>query len=113
MFARIGIMWALNRGHVREFNRIGDPSLGAPKTETGYVMNHNKDAFDLWREWADKPVDNKPTIDAAIYDAVMALPPDERRDRAKVNEAVREGVRLGPARAAGTADQHGVPKATE
>jgi hypothetical protein len=29
------------------------------------------------------------TIDAAIQDAVMALPPDERRDRAKVNEAVR------------------------
>jgi hypothetical protein len=25
----------------------------------------------------------------------MALPPDERRDRAKVNEAVREGLRLG------------------
>jgi hypothetical protein len=24
----------------------------------------NKDAFDLWWEWADKPVDNKPTIDA-------------------------------------------------
>jgi hypothetical protein len=50
----------------------------------------NKDAFDLWWEWADKPVDNKPTIDAAIYDAVMALPPEERRDRNKVNEAVRE-----------------------
>jgi hypothetical protein len=50
-----------------------------------------KDAFDLWWEWADMPVDNKPTIDAAIYDAVMALPPDERRDRDKVNEAVREG----------------------
>jgi len=49
-----------------------------------------KDAFDLWWEWADKPVDNKPTIDAAIYDAVMALPPDERRDRAKVNDAVRD-----------------------
>jgi hypothetical protein len=30
-----------------------------------------------------------PMIDAAIHDAVMALPPDERRDRAKVNEAVR------------------------
>jgi hypothetical protein len=43
----------------------------------------NKDAFNLWWEWEDKPVDNKPTIDAAIYDAVMALPPDERRDRAK------------------------------
>jgi hypothetical protein len=25
-----------------------------------------------------------PKIDAAIHDAVMALPPDERRDRAKV-----------------------------
>jgi len=49
-----------------------------------------KDAFDLWWEWADKPVDNKPTIDAAIYDAVMALPPDERRDRAKVNDAGRD-----------------------
>jgi hypothetical protein len=43
--------------------------------------------FDLWWEWADKPVDNKPTIDAAIYDAVMALPPDERRDRAMVSAA--------------------------
>jgi hypothetical protein len=52
----------------------------------------NKDAFDLWWEWADKPLDNKQTIDAAIYDAVMALPPDERRDRAKVNEAVRDGL---------------------
>ena len=72
-----------------------------------------KDAFDLWWEWADKPVDNKPTIDAAVYDAVMALPPDERRDRAEVNEAVREGLRLGPLRPAGSADLYGVPKATE
>jgi len=32
-------------------------------------------------------------IDAAIHDAVMALPPDERRDRAKVNEAVRKLAR--------------------
>ena len=72
-----------------------------------------KDAFDLWWAWADKPVDNKPTIDAAIYDAVMGLPPDERRDRAKVNEAVREGIGLGPLRPAGSADLHGVPKATE
>jgi hypothetical protein len=73
----------------------------------------NKDAFDLWWEWADKPVDNKPTIDAAIYDAVMALPPDERRDREKVNAAVREGIRLSQLRDAGSADQYGVPKATE
>jgi len=57
----------------------------------------NKDAFDLWWEWADKPVDNKPTIDAAVYDAVMALPQDERRDRAKVNAAVRDGSQAWPA----------------
>jgi hypothetical protein len=49
----------------------------------------NKDAFDLWWEWADKPVDSPLTIDAAIHDAVMALSPEERRDRVKVNEAVR------------------------
>ncbi len=60
-------------------------------------MNDNKDAFDLWWEWAEKPVDSMLTIPAAIHDAVMALPPDERRDPAKVNEAVREGLRLGPA----------------
>ena len=37
-------------------------------------------------------------IDAEIHEAVMALPPDERRDRAKVNEAVRDGLKLGPLR---------------
>jgi hypothetical protein len=73
----------------------------------------NKDAFDLWWEWADKPVDSPLTIDVAIHDAVMALPPDERRDRAKVNAAVREGLRRGPLRPAGSEDQYGVPKATE
>ena len=53
------------------------------------------------------------TIDAAIHDAVMALPPDEWRDRAKVNEAVRDGLRLGPLRPAGSEDLYGVPTATE
>jgi hypothetical protein len=43
-------------------------------------------------------------IDAEIHEAVMALPPDERRDRTKVNEAVRDGLRLGPLRPAGSAD---------
>jgi hypothetical protein len=90
MFARIGIRRALNRGHVREFDSTRkDHHWGKAEAETRYVMNDEKDAFDLWWEWADKPVDNKPTIDAAVYDAVMALPPDERRDRAKVNAAVR------------------------
>jgi hypothetical protein len=42
----------------------------------------------------------------------MALPPDERRDRARINEAVRDGLKLA-LRPAGSADQYGVPKATE
>jgi hypothetical protein len=113
MFARIGVMRALNHGHVREFNYSRkDPHWGRRKLKREHVMD-NKDAFDLWWEWADKPVDNKPTIDAAVYDAVMALPPDERRDRAKVNEAVRDGLRLGPLRPAGSADLYGVPRATD
>ena len=76
-------------------------------------MNDNKDAFDLWWEWAEKPLDSPLTIDADIHEAVTALPPDERRDRARVNEAVREGLKLGEQRAAGSADLYGVPKATE
>jgi hypothetical protein len=42
---------------------------------------------------------------------VMTLP--KRRDRAKVNEAVCHGLKLGPLLPAGSEDQHGVPKATE
>jgi len=38
---------------------------------------------------------------AEIHDAVMAFPRQKRRDRAKVNEAVRDGVGLGPLRPAG------------
>jgi hypothetical protein len=70
-------------------------------------------ALSISWEWAEKPVDSPLTIDATIHEVVMALPPDERRDRAKVNEAVREGLRLGPLRPAGSADLYGVPKATE
>jgi hypothetical protein len=40
-----------------------------------------------------KPLDSTLTIDAAILDAVMALPPDEPCDRANVNEAVRDGLK--------------------
>lgn len=80
----------------------------------GVVLTTNKDAFDLWWEWVEKPVDSMLTIDAMIHEAVMALPPDERRDRAKVNEAVRDGLKLGPLRPAGSEDRYGygVPKAT-
>jgi len=47
----------------------------------------DNDAFDLWWEWAEKPVDSDLTIRAATHAAVIALPPDERRDRDKVNDA--------------------------
>jgi hypothetical protein len=43
----------------------------------------------------------------------MALPPEERRDRPKVNQAVRDGLKLGPLRPAGSEDLSGVPKARE
>jgi hypothetical protein len=73
----------------------------------------NKDAFDLWWAWAVKPVDSTLTIPAEIHEAVMALPPEERCDRTKVNDAVRDGIVLGPLRPAGSADEYGVPRATE
>ena len=78
----------------------------------------NKDAFDLWWAWAEKPPHSTLTIPAEIHEAVMALPPNERHDRAKVNEAVRksQGVMRAlslPRRPAGSEDQYGVPKATE
>jgi hypothetical protein len=51
-----------------------------------------------------KPLDSTLTIDAAIHDAVMALPPDELCDRANVNERCVMVFKLGPLRPAGTED---------
>ena len=48
-----------------------------------------KDAFDLWWEWAEKPLDCPLTIDGDIHYPVMELSPEDRRDCNKVNEAVR------------------------
>ena len=70
-----------------------------------------KDAFDQWHEWANKPAESSLTLPAEIYNAVMTLTDAERKDRALVNETVRTG--RGPLRPAGTADQYGVPLATE
>jgi hypothetical protein len=71
------------------------------------------DAFDQWWAWAVKPANSSLTIPAEIHEAVMSLLPEERLNRDKVNEAVRQGLTFGPLRPAGTADQYGVPKATE
>lgn len=48
-----------------------------------------KDAFDLWWEWAEKPLNSSLTISGDIHYPVMELSPEDRRDRGKVNEAVR------------------------
>jgi hypothetical protein len=55
-------------------------------TDTG------RDAFDQWWEWAEKPVESTLTIPAMIHCAVMALSPEDRRDRGKVNDAARRNM---------------------
>jgi hypothetical protein len=45
-----------------------------------------QDAFDLWWRWAEKPLES---IDADIHRPIMEPSPEDRRDREKVNEAVR------------------------
>jgi hypothetical protein len=48
-----------------------------------------KDGFDRWWEWANKPVGTYVTIPTDIHNAVMELSQEERLDRNNVNEAVR------------------------
>jgi hypothetical protein len=45
-----------------------------------------KDAFD---RWVEKPADSSLAIPNYLHDAVMRLPPEQRLNRVKVNEAVR------------------------
>ena len=44
-------------------------------------MTMTKDAFDRWWEWVEKPPDSALTIPVHFHDAVMQLPPEQRRDR--------------------------------
>jgi len=48
-----------------------------------------KDAFDRWWEWVEKPLDSPLTLPDFLHDAVIQLPPDQRLNRTRVNEAVR------------------------
>ena len=50
------------------------------------------DAFDRFWRWAEKPLDSWETIPAELLRAVMELSEEGRRDRAKVNEAVRRAM---------------------
>jgi hypothetical protein len=49
-----------------------------------------KDAFDQWQEWARKPPDSDLSIPGDLHAAVTSLAPEDRLDRDKVNQAVRE-----------------------
>jgi hypothetical protein len=48
-----------------------------------------KDAFERWWEWVEKPPESTLTIAAHFHEAILKLSPEQRRDRAAVNEAVR------------------------
>ena len=50
------------------------------------------DAFDRFWQWAKKPVDSPLTIPAELHYVVMRMPKDDRGDRRKVNEAVRDAL---------------------
>lgn len=52
-------------------------------------MTGEKDAYDLFWQWALKPHESMLTIDSEIHHAVTSLPREDWRDRAKVNAAVR------------------------
>jgi hypothetical protein len=45
------------------------------------------DAFDRFWQWADKAPESSLTIPAELHRAVMELAPEDRRDRAAVNQA--------------------------
>jgi hypothetical protein len=47
------------------------------------------DAFDRFRQWANKPVDSRETIPAELHHAVTSLPMEDWHDREKVNAAAR------------------------
>jgi hypothetical protein len=74
---------------VSELDQGKKPKIpGHGKGEGSFRMT-NKDAFDLWWEWATKPHESMLSIDGDIHYPIMELSPEDRRDRKKVNEAVR------------------------
>ena len=46
-----------------------------------------KDAFDTFREWANKPLDSLLTIDADLHHAVTSMPREDWDNRERVNRA--------------------------
>jgi hypothetical protein len=51
------------------------------------------DAFDTFWRWANKPADDHTTtISAEVHHAVTSLSEEDRHDRDKVNNAVRDAL---------------------
>jgi hypothetical protein len=50
------------------------------------------DAFDRFWQWADKPLESPLMIPVELHQAVMELAPQDRRDRAAVNQAATRVV---------------------
>ncbi len=50
------------------------------------------DAFDRFWQWADKPPESSLTILANYIPVVLALAPEDRQDRAAVNQAAARGA---------------------
>jgi hypothetical protein len=50
------------------------------------------DAFERFWQWADKPLSSRQTIPVELHRAIMELPEEDRKDRARVNEAYRRAV---------------------
>jgi hypothetical protein len=50
------------------------------------------DAYDRFWQWAEKPLESPLTLPAELHQAVMELAPEDRRDRAKVNEAAARRI---------------------
>jgi hypothetical protein len=46
------------------------------------------DAFDRFWQWANKPLVGQLTIPAELHQAAMKLTPEDRRDRAALNQAI-------------------------
>lgn len=61
-------------------------------------MTKKLDAYDRWWKWATKPVESTRKISAEIHRAVMELPEEDRRDREKVNAAVRDASPPSPSK---------------
>jgi hypothetical protein len=51
------------------------------------------DALERFWQWVEKPLSSRQTIPAELHRAVMELPEEDRRDRARVNEAYRRAVK--------------------